>query len=333
MFKSKANAKKKLIKSLSPASQNIIFMVQNDTTISDSTRRIYLHALMHLFLRHSLEEVIYEPDRLTEYTKIAPANYLTCIVATLKKWLRSEITQLKAGASPENVIEIQAKIYNLEAMLDNLSVAVKPSKKTRPKVWLSDRQIEIIYKRCPDTPKGWRDSVALGMMIDCGLRVNEVVSMKFEDIVEQPIGSETKFVFEFRGKGNKLRTVPLPDDLFDDIMEWQDWLDAEDDEFILRSFDRFGFLYEKMSRSAVRSMVRRYGKRIGVRDLAPHSLRRTFATRDYVQNGDIVRTSRLMGHSNVSTTQVYLKDAINDYRSTGTYKSVRRRTGFELVDD
>jgi integrase/recombinase XerD len=146
------------------------------------------------------------------------------------------------------------------------------------------------------------------LLLGAGLSREELVSLTFEDIKQQPAKNKMRTVLEVCGKGGKTRVIPIQDKLAKHLEEWRQIVGGGR---VARSLGRAQDLGESMSAVAVFQLVNRYGKRIGMDTLAPHDMRRTFAQLGYEAGVPLAQISTLLGHASVSTTQKYLNLALD----------------------
>jgi integrase len=111
-------------------------------------------------------------------------------------------------------------------------------------------------------------------------------------------------VLAIQGKGDKARTVPISDRLAADIDKWGGYVGHTGR--VLRGLGRLREPTDSLSAVGLFKIVARYGAAIGVPELAPHDLRRTFAQIGYQNGVPITQVSTLLGHASVATTQRYL---------------------------
>jgi site-specific recombinase XerD len=153
---------------------------------------------------------------------------------------------------------------------------------------------------------GLRDRAILEVLYSTGLRVSELVNLNIEDI------NLNSGEFTVIGKGRKARTVYLDAS----TINWlKRYLATRQDPFkplFLRysgkNMEKGDFDGESLRLTArsVERMIKAYNKRAGISvDATPHTLRHTFATGLLRQGADLRSVQELLGHSNVSTTQIY----------------------------
>ena len=176
-----------------------------------------------------------------------------------------------------------------------------------PKTWkplpecLSKDEVEKLLK-LPNArrPQGARDQACLELMYATGLRASEVSGLKTGDIHWE------QGIIRVRGKGDKERIVPLGRMARRAVERYMEkvrtpWLRgrSEDALFITRAGRR-------MSRQTVWEILKRYAKTAGIRKkVYPHILRHSFATHLLENGADLRVVQELLGHSDISTTQIY----------------------------
>lgn len=159
----------------------------------------------------------------------------------------------------------------------------------------------------PDTSelKGLRDKAILELFFSTGLRVSELVSLKRElDL--------TKDEFSIRGKGDKVRVVFISDEARKAVKNYLDKRDDMDDALFVQVANKSGknVLAKKesmrISARSIERIVKHYATKAGIsRKVTPHVIRHSFAT-DLLSNGaDLRSVQALLGHANITTTQVY----------------------------
>ena len=180
---------------------------------------------------------------------------------------------------------------------DEEAEKLKPPKVPRslPKA-LTREEVKRLLSVIPPTRK--RDRLIVLLLYGAGLRVSELCNLKKGDV-----DLERNLIVVRGGKGAKDRVVPIPAFLGDAIREY---LESREDgsEYLLveeRRRDK-----DKLSPKTVWYLLKKYGKRAGV-EVTPHRLRHSFATHMLERGVDIRAIQELLGHSNLSTTQIYTK--------------------------
>jgi integrase/recombinase XerD len=167
--------------------------------------------------------------------------------------------------------------------------------------FLTPAQVEALL-RAPDvaTPLGIRDRAVLEVFYATGLRVSELIGLRAED-VDRRLGLVTCF-----GKGRKERLVPLGAE----AQRWvQRYLEEVRPRLTRRREDPVLFLSNrgrKLSRMGLWGLVRRHAVTAGVQSvLTPHVLRHSFATHLLERGADLRSLQAMLGHADISTTQIY----------------------------
>lgn len=145
-----------------------------------------------------------------------------------------------------------------------------------------------------------RDRAMLEILYGCGLRVSELVSLRVDQV------NLRQGVIRITGKGDKERLVPLGEEAVDWLLRYM----KEARPALLRgrvSDDLFpGNRGSAMSRQAFWYRIRHYATRAGItKKLSPHTLRHAFATHLLNHGADLRVVQMLLGHSDLSTTQIY----------------------------
>jgi integrase/recombinase XerD len=146
------------------------------------------------------------------------------------------------------------------------------------------------------TEAGVRDRALLEIMYAAGLRVSEMVSLKQADVDLQA------GLVVCHGKGSKERRVPLGKS----AIHWLQQYNA-----IRTGYGKPSSPYlfvnrgKPLTRQFAWAMIKRYAAKAGVKDISPHTLRHSFATHLLQHGADSRSVQALLGHSDISTTQIY----------------------------
>ena len=193
-------------------------------------------------------------------------------------------------------------------LLDNYIQSDPTESLESPKTWrtlpkyLNEGEVEKLLQQ-PDInrPHGLRDRAMLEVLYAAGLRVSELVGIRIQEI-----NFEAGFLRAF-GKGSKERIVPLGDSA---LVFTRKYL-SESRPYFLRNKKNSVHLFvtqqgKKMTRQYFWMMVRKYGQNIGVKEkLSPHVLRHSFATHLLDHGADLRAVQIMLGHADISTTQIY----------------------------
>ncbi|MCK4266521.1 MAG: tyrosine-type recombinase/integrase [Thermoplasmata archaeon] len=169
--------------------------------------------------------------------------------------------------------------------------------KTLPK-YLKEREVQKLLN-APERDN-YRNRLILRLLYRCGLRVSELTNLRIEDIM---FGDNQLIVR--RGKGGKDRVVPVDHYTLDMI---EDFLRDDETNEIAKS----GYLIqsernERMSTRQVERIVAEYGLKAGIpQQIHPHMLRHSFAVHCLKAGMNLRTVQKMLGHSSLTTTQIYL---------------------------
>jgi len=166
---------------------------------------------------------------------------------------------------------------------------------------LSEHDVELLLAAPEITnAHGFRDKAMLETLYATGLRVSELVNLKFEQI------SFRQGVVRIIGKGNKERLVPVGEEAMSWLEGYREWprkalLGERQCDFLFVTNRADG-----MTRQAFWHIIKRHAKTAGInKTLSPHTLRHAFATHLLNHGADLRVVQLLLGHADLSTTQIY----------------------------
>lgn len=163
---------------------------------------------------------------------------------------------------------------------------------------------QILDQPAPETEaqqQMWlRDKAILELLYSSGLRLAEIQSLRIKDV------DFNRQLLRITGKGNKTRVVPFGSKAKDSLMEWLKVYPLWNGDFVP---DANVFITQKgnpLGARQIENRVKFQAQRAGVNvDLHPHLLRHCFASHMLSNSGDLRAVQEMLGHSNLSTTQIY----------------------------
>jgi integrase/recombinase XerD len=166
---------------------------------------------------------------------------------------------------------------------------------------LTEAEVEALLS-APDVsdPLGHRDRTMLEVLYAAGLRVSELISLRMSQV------NLNQGVIRITGKGDRERLIPLGEE----AMDWIERFSAGPrSEILLERHTDYLFPTRRgnsMTRQAFWHIIKRYAEKAGVAgNLSPHTLRHAFATHLLNHGADLRVVQMLLGHSDLSTTQIY----------------------------
>ena len=204
------------------------------------------------------------------------------LLATLRRFFRFLLRENKIKEDP------------------TLKIQTPKIPKSLPKS-LSEDEVEGLLE-APDikTDIGMRDRSMLELLYACGLRVSELVGIQLTEVIL------SDGVIRVTGKGSKTRLVPIGEEAVDWIKKYL----AESRQNILnKQTSKFLFVTNRggeMTRQAFWYLIKKYALMANIdKPMSPHILRHAFATHLINHGADLRVVQMLLGHSDISTTQIY----------------------------
>jgi len=225
----------------------------------------------------------------------------------------------REGLSPRSISRALVSMRRFYAFLvnegdrsDNPAVNLYPPRLPRrlPKV-LSEPEVEALLQ-APDTarPAGIRDRAMIELLYASGLRVSELVGLE-----RSQLQLEAGFLIAF-GKGAKERVVPVGESAEDwlhrYLVEVRPSMVKGRHDIVFVSYRGLG-----LTRQGFWKLLRNHGRSAGIKNLSPHVLRHSFATHLLEHGADLRAVQVMLGHSNITTTQIYTH--IHEHRLRSLY--------------
>ena len=233
-------------------------------------------------------------------------NLMNCSESDLNSFLATKFDNGIAASSITRSLSSIKGFYNWLQVSG--SIQINPSELIEsPKVGrklpinLSENDIDRLLD-APDctTLRGKRDKTILELLYATGLRISELTNLELSQI------DLKRGLIKILGKGGKERIVPIGETALDWV---RDYLDNVRKDIINKNDNIYLFLSDKgtkLSRKLCWNFISSYSKRVlGNKYISPHSLRHAFATHLLNNGADLRSVQMLLGHSSLSTTQIY----------------------------
>jgi integrase/recombinase XerD len=252
--------------------------------------------------RHTLESYARDLARLERWSTKSGKTVVELTRADLRKW----IAQLsREGLAPTSVARAVSAARGLFRFL-MLDGHIKrhptedldtPQRFAYLPQFLTEDEINQLFA-APDiaTEEGIRDRALLEVMYAAGLRVSELVTLKQSD-VDTHAG-----LVVCHGKGSKERRVPIGKSAIHWLQQYGAIRAGYGKSAAPNMFINRG---KPVTRQFAWAMIKRYAAKAGVKDISPHTLRHSFATHLLQHGADSRSVQALLGHSDISTTQIY----------------------------
>ncbi len=254
----------------SGASQNTLLAYRSDLK------------LFSKWLKHPLETVT--DTTINDYFKhrslnpATQARILTCL-GTFYNYL---VTTKTIGTNPTEKLHQPKQVQKLP-------------------IFLNINEVESLLNT-PDekTIFGMRDRAMLELLYSCGLRVSELINLEYHNL------NLNEEYIRIHGKGNKERILPMGEIAMDYLSVYAE----KSRPFLLKNGQNDAYFLSnrsaRMSRQNFFYIIKAYALKAGInKPLSPHTLRHAFATHLVQQGADLRSVQLMLGHSDISTTQIY----------------------------
>ncbi len=266
------------------------------------------------FLQYLRTERRMSPHTVTNYARDLQALDEFRRVRKLGDWDALDATHIRTfaaaqhqrGLSGRSIARLLSAVRSFYRYLlrenrarHNPAVGVSAPKapKRLPKTLTADQAARLVEFE-PETPMEWRDRALLELLYSSGLRLAELVGLDVHDL------DMTDETVRVTGKGSKTRIVPVGAPARAAIRKW---LTLRAD--IVAHGEQALFVNERGKRingRKVEDLVKRWAQKRGLEvPVHPHMLRHSFASHVLESSGDLRAVQELLGHANLSTTQIY----------------------------
>lgn len=243
---------------------------------------------------------IIDRQLITDVTKDDIRKYVNHLLKIRKLSPVTVNIRLSAIRAIFNRLEKETVIEN------NPVVGVRKIRVDEQKIYtLTDNQIKRLFAMVDKTSyAGYRDYVAMLVMLKCGLRINEINTLEIDDV---DFDNGVILLPGRKNKNRKSRVIPMSkkvqNELAQLVTETGEYFEGLGTSVFVNSFG------DALNPDHIRKRMNYYGKQASLTKecrCSPHSLRHTFAVNFLKNGGDIRTLSLILGHSDLSTTQVYL---------------------------
>lgn len=242
---------------------------------------------------------------------------------TILSFLQDQRQKGKSNNSMVRMVSSLRKFFQFlkqESYIDQdpMTLIDSPKKgKVLPQV-ISQEEVErLIEMSDTKTVLGLRDRAILEVLYATGLRISELIHLKLTDL------HLTMSLIQTKGKGDKERIVPISDTA---IYWLQDYLENSRERLLAKSGQETNIVFlnargRPLSRQGLWKKIKQLVNQAGIKaQVTPHTLRHSFATHLLENGADLRIVQELLGHSDISTTQIYthitkqrLQDVYNAY--------------------
>jgi integrase/recombinase XerD len=197
---------------------------------------------------------------------------------------------LSDKAATSTILFLAAIKYAFTTILKkDITINIKrPKKENRLPTIISKNEVKRLLKSI----KNKKSKLMISLIYACGFRVSELVNLKISDL-----NFQEKIGYVRQSKGKKDRVFNIPKFLLEDL---QNQVEKQIDKGHL-----FTGKLGKLTTRNIQKIVSSAAKRAGLPNIHPHTLRHSFATHLLENGTDIRKIQELLGHSNLSTTQIY----------------------------
>ena len=252
---------------------------------------------------HTISNYERDVNRFLEYLsdqEIDPADISTSIITRWIIFLRKNgLGNRSIQRNISSLKNFYKFLFKSSAVDTNHFESVQSPKtgETLPKALTPD-EVEKLLSFKPKTFSDSRDKAFLELLYSSGLRVSEAINVNISSFE-----SDLNFV-KVLGKGNKERILPVGRYARDAILKWLETRNENISKTDALFTNRYG---KRISVRAMQQRIYRISIAQGMSPVSPHMLRHSFATHILESSGDLRSIQEMLGHSSLSTTQIYTK--------------------------
>ena len=274
--------------------------LENDKKVSENTLQSYRRDLEQFKTYLTLNE--------KKYNKVEEQDIKDFLTYLIEEQNKKPSTVSRMIASVRSFYQYEVK--NKKILSDPTENIQSPKIEKKAPCVLTTEEVDLLLKQPADTDlKGVRDKAMLEFAYATGMRVTEIISLNVDDVnLEQEI--------VICRNGNRTRNIPLGKMALNAVKEY---LNGVRDVIVKSDKEKALFVNlngKRLTRQGFWKIIKYYQEQAHIeKDITPHTLRHSFASH-LLQNGaELKAIQTMLGHSDISSTQVYMKfqnDGIND---------------------
>ena len=256
-------------------------------------------------------------QEVTDIEKIEPYDVRDWLMVQMEKNSPATVKKKHAALSAW-ITYLRKNKYLARDIMASVSIPQQP---TRQPIFFRESEVEHIYDDIyPPTYEGALAKLVLRMLYETGMRRSELAGLTVQDV------NLSKLTIKILGKGNKMRIIPIENELAHNISQYLALRDekmaeektADSRRLLINSKGR------PVSDSMIYSIVEQYMPALSNADrVSPHVFRHTFATHMLNEGADINAVKELLGHSSLDSTEIYTH--MSRERLKETYKHAHPR--------
>ena len=256
-------------------------------------------------------------QEVTDIEKIEPYDVRDWLMVQMEKNSPATVKKKHAALSAW-ITYLRKNKYLARDIMASVSIPQQP---TRQPIFFRESEVEHIYDDIyPPTYEGALAKLVLRMLYETGMRRSELAGLTVQDV------NLSKLTIKILGKGNKMRIIPIENELAHNISQYLALRDekmaeekaADSRRLLINSKGR------PVSDSMIYSIVEQYMPALSNADrVSPHVFRHTFATHMLNEGADINAVKELLGHSSLDSTEIYTH--VSRERLKETYKHAHPR--------
>lgn len=228
-----------------------------------------------------------------------------------------ENNHFSAATISRNIASIKALYHYMSRegiVTENVAEQLHAPKmeKKIPEILSTDEVVRFLEQPCGNSPKEIRDKAMLELLYATGIRVTELITLRLKDV-------NLQMGYIVCRDANKERVIPFGNEAKSALIRYLEgtrtaMIAEKDSEYLFANCSG-----QSMSRQGFWKLIKFYSKKAGiVADITPHTLRHSFAAH-LVENGaDLRSVQEMLGHSDISTTQIYANMNHNKIREVYT---------------